>query len=66
MIKLNYDFNDDSLLELALTQSGVNSAHNNERLEFLGDAVLELVSSEFLFNKYPINWVNNSCVFRSL
>lgn len=31
---------------------GIKTRHN-ERLEFLGDAVLELVSTEFLFNKYP-------------
>lgn len=29
------------------------SANHNERLEFLGDAVLELLTTEFLFNKYP-------------
>ena len=53
MIKLNYDFNDDSLLELALTQSGVNSAHNNERLEFIGDRVLGLSVAGLLYEMYP-------------
>jgi dsRNA-specific ribonuclease len=38
-MKLNYEFRDKKLLELALTQSGVNSAKNNERLEFIGDRV---------------------------
>lgn len=48
-----------SLLENALTHSSYANEHqlkktqNNERLEFLGDAVLELVSSEVLFKAYP-------------
>ena len=53
MIKLNYDFYDDSLLELALTQSGVNSAQNNERLEFIGDRVLGLSVAGLLYEMYP-------------
>ena len=55
--KLGFRFNDVNLLVVALThRSYVNehkSAHeHNERLEFLGDAVLELVSSDFLYRKY--------------
>ncbi len=55
--KLGFSFNDINLLVVALThRSYVNehkSAHeHNERLEFLGDAVLELVSSDFLFRNY--------------
>lgn len=55
--KLGFEFNDISLLVTALThRSYVNehkSAHeHNERLEFLGDAVLELVSSDFLYRNY--------------
>lgn len=55
--KLGFEFNDINLLVVALThRSYVNehkSAHeHNERLEFLGDAVLELVSSDFLFRNY--------------
>ena len=55
--KLGFEFNDINLLVVALThRSYVNehkSAHeHNERLEFLGDAVLELVSSDFLYRKY--------------
>lgn len=55
---LGYSFNDRNLLAKALTHSSyINENHLlksecNERLEFLGDAVLELISSEFLFNKY--------------
>lgn len=50
--------NDSKLLKQALThRSYINenpSANNhNERLEFLGDAVLELATSEFLYQRYP-------------
>ena len=48
----NYDFRSSSLLELALTHRSY-SAENNERLEFLGDAVLDLVLSDVLFQLYP-------------
>lgn len=53
--KIGYWFNDSSLLMRAMVHSSyANEAHLskhecNERLEFLGDAVLELISSEFLF-----------------
>ena len=55
--KLGFDFNDINLLVTALThRSYVNEHKNahehNERLEFLGDAVLELVSSDFLYRNY--------------
>lgn len=51
--KLNYVFNDESLLELALTQSGVDSVNNNERLEFIGDRVLGLSVAGLLFDMFP-------------
>lgn len=55
--KLGFEFNDIDLLITALThRSYVNEHKNahehNERLEFLGDAVLELVSSDFLYRNY--------------
>lgn len=53
MKKINYDFNDDSLLELALTQSGTNCEKNNERLEFIGDRVLGLSVATLLYEMYP-------------
>ncbi|MCF0131427.1 MAG: ribonuclease III [Pseudobutyrivibrio sp.] len=55
---IGYEFRDISLLEQALTHSSyANEQHlkklsDNERLEFLGDAVLEIVSSEFLYLNY--------------
>ena len=53
--KIGYRFQNTELLKNALTHSSYANEHgmprfdNNERLEFLGDAVLELVTSEFLF-----------------
>jgi len=57
--KIGYSFNNRDLLKQALTHSSfaneqkINKLKNYERLEFLGDAVLELVSSEFLFKENP-------------
>jgi ribonuclease-3 len=50
---LNYQFNDARLLELSLTHRSV-PGHNNERLEFLGDAVLDFVISEVVFRSHPM------------
>ena len=57
--RIGYHFQDISLLRQAMTHSSftneqkINKAKHYERLEFLGDAVLELVSSEFLFVENP-------------
>ena len=53
--KLQYTFSDKKLLREALTHSSYvneNGGTHNERLEFLGDSVLHLVSTGFLFNTY--------------
>ncbi len=56
---IGYRFRDPALLTLALTHSSYINEHNlekkdcNERVEFLGDAVLEIISSEFLYFRYP-------------
>lgn len=56
--RIGYQFQNRELLQQALTHSSfsneqkINKAKNYERLEFLGDAVLELVSSEFLFREH--------------
>lgn len=57
--KTNIVFNDKKLLEQAFIHrsyinenSGGRLSHN-ERLEFLGDAVLELIVTDYLYNKYP-------------
>lgn len=49
---LSYEFDDDTLLERALTHRSA-AGDNNERLEFLGDSVLQLVISELVFNERP-------------
>ncbi|MEK7548728.1 MAG: ribonuclease III [Patescibacteria group bacterium] len=57
--RIDFRFNDRGLGEVALThRSYLNEApeqdgEHNERLEFLGDAVLELVVTEYLFHRYP-------------
>ena len=56
---LPYQFSDEALLQQALTHSSFahecqnESVHDNERLEFLGDAVLETVTSDYLYRTYP-------------
>lgn len=56
--KYNLKFKNYTLLETALTHSSyvnenrIENSENNERLEFLGDAVLELAMSEFLYKNY--------------
>lgn len=55
---IEYSFKNKELLNLAMTHSSYANEHNksklenNERLEFLGDAVLELTVSTFLYNEY--------------
>ena len=55
--KINYSFKNRALLEEALTHSSYANDNqlkiNNERMEFLGDAVLSLVSAQFLYEKFP-------------
>lgn len=51
-MKLGYTFNDESLLQLALTHRSAGRP-NNERLEFLGDALVNLVVAEMLFDARP-------------
>jgi ribonuclease III len=56
---IKIQFKDKSLIRQALTHRSYINEHrgsklgHNERLEFLGDAVLELVITDFLYNKYP-------------
>ena len=57
--RIGYSFQDKKLLEHAMIHSSYANEHHlgklgcNERLEFLGDAVLEVVSSDFLFRTFP-------------
>lgn len=52
-MKLQYKFKNHELLQLALTQSGIDAKHNNERLEFIGDRVLGLSVAALLYEMYP-------------
>ena len=57
--RIGYHFRDPYLLECALTHTSfaneqkIHRYKDYERLEFLGDAILEMVSSAFLYNEYP-------------
>jgi len=51
--RLNYTFKDKQLIIEALTHKSYKKPYNNERLEFLGDAVLDLIVGEYLFMKFP-------------
>lgn len=58
--RIGFTFTEKSLLEAAFThrsylnENRASAREHNERLEFLGDAVLELVVTEFLYKKYPL------------
>ena len=50
--RLGYTFKDEALIELALTHKSFSSISNNERLEFLGDSILNSIISEYLFKRF--------------
>lgn len=50
---LDYQFKNKNLIIEALTHKSYKKPYNNERLEFLGDAVLNLIVGEYLYNKFP-------------
>ena len=52
---IGYEFKEKSLLKTALTHTSYayeNNVESNEKLEFLGDSILEFISSKYLFNNY--------------
>ncbi len=56
--KIGYVFKDKNLIDVAFTHSSYTNEvkgakQNNERLEFLGDAILDMIVSEILFRRYP-------------
>ena len=55
--KIGYVFKNKDLLTEALTHSSYaneqGNLESNERMEFLGDAVLSIVSAEYLYKKFP-------------
>lgn len=69
--KIKVVFKDKKILQQAFTHRsyinenpGMKISHN-ERLEFLGDAVLELIVTDFLYNKYPQSAEGELTTFRS-
>lgn len=69
--KIDITFRDQSILETAFTHRSYLNEHrdevdeHNERLEFLGDAVLELVVTDYLFRKYPDHPEGDLTAFRA-
>ena len=53
MIGITHTFGDAELRIRALTHASAPTAENNERLEFLGDTVLDLIAAEQLYLRYP-------------
>ena len=54
--ELEYEFKDKNLLKTALTHTSYayeKKVESNEKLEFLGDSILEFVSSEYIYKNYP-------------
>lgn len=52
LLRLGHQFQNQELIELALTHRSCG-AHNNERLEFLGDSILNFTIGEALFRQFP-------------
>lgn len=53
---IGYTFKDKELLKKALTHTSYayeNKIESNEKLEFLGDSILEFISSKYIYNNYP-------------
>ncbi len=50
---IGYSFSNKQLIIEALTHKSYKKPYNNERLEFLGDAVLDLIVGEYLYVKFP-------------
>jgi ribonuclease III len=68
---IGINFKDKDLLKQAFTHRSYLNEHrdveleHNERLEFLGDAVLELIITEYLYNKYPDHTEGDLTSYRS-
>lgn len=68
---LGHEFRDPKLLTLALTHSSVaheqgTAGQNNERLEFLGDAVLQFILTRELYHNYPVSYEGSLTKARAL
>lgn len=66
---LKYTFNDESLLKQAFTHTSYSSekklSYNNQRLEFLGDAVIEIIVTDHLFCRFPYKAEGELTVIRA-
>ena len=60
--QIRYKYKDINLLELALVHKSSNNKNNNERLEFLGDSILNLIISDYLYCNFP--YVNEGLLTR--
>lgn len=71
LVRIGINFNDEKLIQKAFTHRSYVNEHkgeyveHNERLEFLGDAVLELAVTRFLFEKYPQKTEGDLTAYRS-
>ena len=64
--KIGYTFKDKELLKKALTHTSYAYEHgieSNEKLEFLGDSILEFLSSKYIYNNYNDWCFNISYIF---
>ena len=50
---INYFFKDLDILKKALTHSSINYKSNYEKLEFLGDSIINFFITEWIYKKYP-------------
>ena len=50
---IDYSFNNQELFDIAIQHKSFNKAINNERLEFLGDSILNAIIAEYLYLNYP-------------
>ena len=55
--EIGYEFKNKNLLKNALTHTSYayeNNVESNEKLEFLGDSILEFISSDYIYNNYSL------------
>jgi len=64
-VSLGYEFKDKELITEALTHKSYKKSYDNERLEFLGDAVLDLVVGEYLYKKFTSSAEGNLSKIRA-
>ena len=63
--RLEYKFKDEKLIIEALTHKSYKQPYDNERLEFLGDAVLDLIVGEYLYKKFSSSAEGNLSKIRA-